>query len=162
MSRPYRSAGRSVFGTSEGQVSLPKPLKRPTQERARSTAQRSTTALFKFVFAAVGRSVDARARRGDRLRNGALYEYFPNRDVLLSGYARHAVEARLELARERACIPDLEPEERVAQPVRAMLDVGGRAAVGTRVARASLTSGNAGVCSARSSMCGRAPSRPGR
>jgi len=125
VSRPYHGASRPAFGTLGGRFSLPKPLKLPTQDRAKFTVQ----ALYDgFVRICVRDGWDAMSMRAladeTGYAVGTLYEYFPNRDALLAGYVRHAIEARLELAREQACIPDLAPEERVARLVRAMLGIG--------------------------------------
>ena len=125
MSRSYHGAGRPVFGTPGERVSLPKPLKRPVQARAKFTVQALYDGFVRICVRDGWDSVSMRALAEETgYAVGTLYEYFPNRDALLSGYVRHAVEARLALARERACIPDLAPEERVARLVRAMLGTG--------------------------------------
>ena len=108
VSRPYHGASRPAFGTLGGRVSLPKPLKRPTQDRAKFTVQALYDGFVRICVRDGWDSVSMRALAEETgYAVGTLYEYFPNRDALLSGYVRHAIEARLELAREQACIPDL-------------------------------------------------------
>jgi AcrR family transcriptional regulator len=125
VSRPYHGASQPAFGTPGGRVSLPKPLKRPMQDRAKFTVQALYDGFVRICVRDGWDSVSTRALAEETgYAVGTLYEYFPNRDALLSGYVRHAIEARLELAREEACIPDLVPEERVARLVRAMLGSG--------------------------------------
>jgi hypothetical protein len=68
VSRSYRGAGRSVFGTLGGRVSLPKPLKRPTQDRAKFTVR--DTLRLGPVLGLTGRA-SRQERVGRRPRNGA-------------------------------------------------------------------------------------------
>src|SRR5687768_6269239 len=79
----------------------PKPLKRPAQARAKFTVQAVYDAFVRIW------QRDGWARlttRGVALETGisvgTLYEYFPNKQALLSGYVRHSIE-RLVAALER-------------------------------------------------------------
>jgi len=103
----------------------PKPLKRPSQERARFT-----------VDAIYGAFVRIWRRDGwDRLTTravaleagvsvGTLYEYFPNKLALLSGYVRHCMEVLLaEIDRQAVQPAGLAWEQRVHQLVRLLCGV---------------------------------------
>jgi AcrR family transcriptional regulator len=95
---------RRKSGTGFGNANRPagpaperaRPLKRPSQARARFTVQ----AIYE-AFVRIWRTdgPDAATTRSVALEAGysvgTLYEYFPNRDALLSGYVRLIVEAML-------------------------------------------------------------------
>lgn len=50
---------------------------------------------------------------------GTLYEYFPNKEALLSGYVRHCMDRLLEMLEEQVIAPaDLSWEERLHRLVR--------------------------------------------
>ncbi|SDP82826.1 DNA-binding transcriptional regulator, AcrR family [Ralstonia sp. 25mfcol4.1] len=105
MTSLYRRKTASGFGNSSGPAGAAercaKPLKRPSQARARFTVQAIYEAFVRIwrrdgPAAATTRMVALEAGYSV----GTLYEYFPNRDALLSGYVRHIVETML--ARIRA------------------------------------------------------------
>ena len=81
-----------------------KPLKRPSQARARFTVQAIYDALVR-IWERDG--WDRLTTRSVALETGisvgTLYEYFPNKLALLSGYVRHGVE-RLVAAIDREAV----------------------------------------------------------
>lgn len=105
----YRRKSDTGFGNASGS-SVPahgraKPLKRPSQARARFTVQAIYEAFVRIwrtegPEAATTRAVALQAGYSV----GTLYEYFPSRDALLSGYVRHIVETIL--ARMKAEVTD--------------------------------------------------------
>jgi len=78
-----------------------KPLKRPAQARARFTVQAIYDAFVR-IWRRDGWS--QLTTRGVALETGiavgTLYEYFPNKQALLSGYVRHAMEELLRRLQE--------------------------------------------------------------
>ncbi|CAG2131993.1 hypothetical protein LMG31506_00945 [Cupriavidus yeoncheonensis] len=97
----YRRLPAAGFGNAErGQGAKPgrpaprsKPLKRPSQQRARFTVNAIYDAFVRIWRA---RGWDAVTTRAVALEAGfsvgTLYEYFPGKEALLSGYVRHTVE----------------------------------------------------------------------
>jgi AcrR family transcriptional regulator len=74
-----------------------KPLKRPVQERARFTVEAIYGAFVRIWRREGWSGVSTRAVALEAgVSTGTLYEYFPNREALLSGYVRHCIEATLE------------------------------------------------------------------
>ncbi|WP_244787884.1 TetR/AcrR family transcriptional regulator [Cupriavidus pauculus] len=151
MTSLYRRRTATGFGNTNGDAEpsegCAKPLKRPSQARARFTVQAIYDAFVRIwrrdgPAAATTRAVALEAGYSV----GTLYEYFPNRDALLSGYVRHIVETMLariraevteatalswrarvsHLVRLTCCDPDLqlpyfdlamlESEDRIAEP----------------------------------------------
>lgn len=81
---------------------LPAPHKRPKQARSQFTLQALYDAFVRIwrrdgAKAATMRAVAAEA--GYAI--GTLYEYFPNREAMLSGYYRHCLDALCLRLRER-------------------------------------------------------------
>ncbi|MBX3588309.1 MAG: TetR/AcrR family transcriptional regulator [Ramlibacter sp.] len=80
-----------------------KPLKRPSQARARFTVQAIYDA---FVRIWQRDGWDALTTRAVALETGiavgTLYDYFPNKAALLSGYVRHSLEALVQAIDEQA------------------------------------------------------------
>ena len=76
--------------------SLPKPKKRPTQERAKFTIQAIYDAFVRICrrdgLSAVTMK-DVAAEAGYAV--GTLYEYFPDKRALFSGYTRHTLDDML-------------------------------------------------------------------
>ncbi|MGL4287072.1 MAG: TetR/AcrR family transcriptional regulator [Phreatobacter sp.] len=75
---------------------LPKPLKRPSQARAKFTVQALYDAFVRIwrrdgPAAANTKAVAAEAG----FAVGTVYDYFPNREALFSGYVRHSLERLL-------------------------------------------------------------------
>lgn len=105
--------------------SLPKPKKRPTQDRAKFTLQ--------AIYDAYVRIWRARGVAAVTMRNvaeeagfaiGTLYEYFPNITALHSGYIRHTIDtmtARID--REVVAPPGLTWQARVGLMVRIICGV---------------------------------------
>jgi len=81
---------------------LPAPHKRPKQARSQFTLQALYDAFVRIwrrdgAKAATMRAVAAEAGYAV----GTLYEYFPNREALLSGYYRHCLDALCRRLRDR-------------------------------------------------------------
>jgi AcrR family transcriptional regulator len=75
---------------------LAKPLKRPSQARARFTVQAIYDAFVRIWQAQGWERLTTRAVALETgISVGTLYEYFPNKQALLSGYVRHAMDALL-------------------------------------------------------------------
>ena len=73
-----------------------KPLKRPVQERAKFTVEAIYGAFVRIWRREGWAGVSTRAVALEAgVSTGTLYEYFPNREALLSGYVRHCIEATL-------------------------------------------------------------------
>lgn len=97
-----------------------KPLKRPTQARAKVTVQAVFDAFVR-IWQRNGwaklttRSVALEAG----IAIGTLYDYFPSKTALYSGYVRYCIEALLQAVDEQAVQPaDLTWRERVHRLVR--------------------------------------------
>jgi AcrR family transcriptional regulator len=76
-------------------VSAPpaKPLKRPSQARARFTVQAIYDAFVRIWRKQGWEHLTTRAVALETgISVGTLYEYFPNKQALLSGYVRHGME----------------------------------------------------------------------
>jgi len=79
-------------------VSAPrvKPLKRPSQARARFTVQAIYDAFVRMWQAQGWERLTTRAVALEAgISVGTLYEYFPNKQALLSGYVRQGMDALL-------------------------------------------------------------------
>jgi AcrR family transcriptional regulator len=79
-------------------VSAPraKPLKRPSQARARFTVQAIYDAFVRIWQAEGWERLTTRAVALETgISVGTLYEYFPNKQALLSGYVRHGMDMLL-------------------------------------------------------------------
>ncbi|HEX8956682.1 MAG TPA: TetR/AcrR family transcriptional regulator [Burkholderiaceae bacterium] len=73
-----------------------KPLKRPVQERAKFTVEAIYGAFVRIWRRDGWAGISTRAVALEAgVSTGTLYEYFPNREALLSGYVRHCIEATL-------------------------------------------------------------------
>lgn len=60
---------------------------------------------------------------------GTLYDYFPSKEALHSGYVRHCIERLLQAVEEQAIAPaEMDWKERVGQLVRLLGGVAGEAA----------------------------------
>jgi|SRR5436305_1377974 len=83
---------------AQASVSAPraKPLKRPSQARARFTVQAIYDAFVRLWRAQGWERLTTRAVALETgISVGTLYEYFPNKQALLSGYVRHGMDALL-------------------------------------------------------------------
>src|SRR6218665_3244762 len=97
-----------------------KPLKRPTQARAKVTVQAIFDAFVRIWQRDGWPRLTTRAVALETgVAVGTLYDYFPNKTALLSGYVRHCIEALLaEIDRQAVAPPDLRWGERVGKLVR--------------------------------------------
>lgn len=101
MPRIYRRAPVPGFGNDEAAATAPpspatprsKPLKRPSQQRAHFTVNAIYDAFVRIWRRHGWEGVTTRAVALEAgFSVGTLYEYFPGKDALLSGYVRHTVE----------------------------------------------------------------------
>jgi AcrR family transcriptional regulator len=105
-----------------------KPLKRPTQQRAKATVQ----AIFDTYVRIWQR--DGWSRLTTRavaleagVAIGTLYDYFPNKHALHSGYVRYCVEQLLQAIDAQAVAPTaLAWHERIRRLVRTLAGVDSR------------------------------------
>lgn len=124
MTRLYRRAGRAGFGNAaatDGAAARPaRPLKRPSQQRARFTVAAIYEAFVRIWQARGWAGVTTRAVALEAgCSVGTLYEYFPNKEALLSGFVRHAIERLLaRIEDEAAHAPAADWRERVGRLVR--------------------------------------------
>lgn len=121
----YRRSARSGFGKPAKEApARSKPLKRPTQARGKFTVQAIYDAFVR-IWNEMG--WDGVTTRKVALESGVavgtLYDYFPDKDALLSGYVRHCVEALLGRLDVDVIAPiDLPWRERLARLVRITCD----------------------------------------
>ena len=102
-----------------------RPLKRPRQARARFTVQ-AIYGAFVRIWQRDG--WDKLTTRNVALETGiavgTLYDYFPNKTALLSGYVRHCIEALLAAIERDAVQPAGLPwEQRIHRLVRLVCGV---------------------------------------
>ncbi|MEQ1683714.1 MAG: TetR/AcrR family transcriptional regulator [Burkholderiaceae bacterium] len=94
----YERQPRDGFGSQ----ARPKPLKRPAQARAKFTVQAIYDAFVRIWQRDGWTGVTTRAVALEAgVSVGTLYEYFPNKQALLSGYVRHGIEALITAMCER-------------------------------------------------------------
>jgi AcrR family transcriptional regulator len=75
---------------------LPKPRKRPIQDRAKFTIEAIYGAFVRIWTRDGAQAVTMRAVAEEAgFAIGTLYEYFPNKTALHSGYVRHAIDRLL-------------------------------------------------------------------
>lgn len=90
------SPQRKPRGTAVGKTAG-KPLKRPAQARAKVTVQAIYDAFVRIWRDRGWGGVTTRAVALETgISVGTLYDYFPNKHALLSGYVRHCVDVLLE------------------------------------------------------------------
>lgn len=102
-----------------------RPLKRPRQARARFTVQ-AIYGAFVRIWQRDG--WDKLTTRNVALETGiavgTLYDYFPNKTALLSGYVRHCIETLLAAIEREAVQPACLPwEQRIHRLVRLVCGV---------------------------------------
>lgn len=121
MYRRKPAGGFGNAGTAAGPAPGPaRPLKRPSQQRARFTVN----AIYEaFVRIWLARGWDGVTTRAVALEAGCsvgtLYEYFPNKEALLSGYVRHTIELLLaRIGAEVVDAPGLDWRTRIVRLVR--------------------------------------------
>lgn len=97
-----------------------KPYKRPVQARAKFTVEAIYGAVVRIWRRNGWAAVTTRAVALEAgIAVGTLYDYFPNREALLSGYVRMQLERMLErLDREVVAVSDLAWQERVRRLIR--------------------------------------------
>lgn len=97
-----------------------KPLKRPTQARAKVTVQAVFDAFVGIWQREGWTGVSTRAVALETgIAVGTLYDYFPNKTALLSGYVRHCIEALVKAIDTQAVNPPaLTWQQRVHHMVR--------------------------------------------
>lgn len=79
-----------------------KPLKRPSQARARFTVQAIYDAFVRIWQTQGWERLTTRAVALETgISVGTLYEYFPNKQALLSGYVRHGMDKLLKAIDEQ-------------------------------------------------------------
>ena len=102
-----------------------KPLKRPSQARARFTVQAIYDAFVRIWRRDGWERLTTRAVALETgISVGTLYEYFPNKLALLSGYVRHNIEVLVAAVEREAVQPvGLSWRQRVHQLVRLMCGV---------------------------------------
>ncbi|NEX64663.1 TetR/AcrR family transcriptional regulator [Noviherbaspirillum sp. 17J57-3] len=92
----YRKRAADRFGKSSSGWSAAKPLKRPSQARAKFTVQAIFDAFVRIWRTKGWEGVTTRAVALETgVSVGTLYDYFPNKEALLSGYVRHCIDALL-------------------------------------------------------------------
>jgi len=80
----------------------PKPLKRPAQARAKFTVRAIYDAFVRIWQRDGWERLTTRAVALETgVSVGTLYEYFPNKQALLSGYVRHAIESLVAALSQR-------------------------------------------------------------
>jgi AcrR family transcriptional regulator len=96
-------------------ATVSKPLKRPSQPRAKFTVQAIYDAFIRIWRRQGWVGVTTRAVALETgIAVGTLYDYFPNKEALLSGYVRHCLDSLLEsLAQEATLSPGLTWQQRV-------------------------------------------------
>lgn len=98
----YSRPPSSGFGKS----AAAKPRKRPTQARAVFTVQAIYDAFVRIWRQHGWAGVTTRAVALETgVSVGTLYDYFPNKAALLSGYVRHGVEQLLQAIEQQAVAP---------------------------------------------------------
>ena len=100
--------------------SRPKPLKRPTQSRAKATVQAIFDTYVRIWQRDGWERVTTRAIALEAgVAVGTLYDYFPSKQALHSGYVRHCIEVLLQAVDEQAVQPkDLSWQQRLSRLVR--------------------------------------------
>lgn len=113
------------FGNQDASASSPrkqrvKPLKRPLQARAKFTVQAIYDGFVRIWRSRGWEGVTTRAVALETgVSVGTLYEYFPNKQALLSGYVRHCIDALLAAIEQQVIQPiDLPWQARVQRLVR--------------------------------------------
>lgn len=97
-----------------------KPYKRPVQARAKFTVEAIYGAVVRIWRRSGWTAVTTRAVALEAgIAVGTLYDYFPNREALLSGYVRMQLERMLErLDREVVAASDVTWQERICRLIR--------------------------------------------
>lgn len=104
-----------------------KPLKRPTQARAKATVQAIFDTYVRIWQRDGWQRLTTRAIALEAgVAVGTLYDYFPSKHALHSGYVRHCIEALLERIEVQAVQPaGLSWRERLGRLVRLLAGLDG-------------------------------------
>tara|TARA_Y100000780_G_scaffold232288_1_gene262216 strand:+ start:5936 stop:6586 length:651 start_codon:yes stop_codon:yes gene_type:complete len=107
-----------------------KPLKRPTQARAKVTVQAIFDTYVRIWQRDGWQRITTRAVALEAgVAVGTLYDYFPSKEALHSGYVRYCIERLLHAVQEQAVTPvGLSWQQRVERLVRLLGGVAGDAA----------------------------------
>lgn len=118
--RPQTGFGNRKGHAQPGSRPRPKPLKRPVQARAKFTVQAIYDAFVRIWRTHGWEGVTTRAVALETgVSVGTLYDYFPNKHALLSGYVRHCIDVLIEEIERQAIQPEgLAWHERVSRLVR--------------------------------------------
>lgn len=93
-----------------------KPLKRPRQARAVFTVEAIYQAFVRIWQRDGWAAVTTRAVALEAgFAVGTLYEYFPSKQALFSGYVRHCIEQLLQHIDEQVIAPELDWRSRVSR-----------------------------------------------
>lgn len=113
MTRMMKNKVKTSLTSAPAAVS--KPLKRPTQPRAKFTVQAIYDAFIRIWQREGWAGVTTRAVALETgIAVGTLYDYFPNKEALLSGYVRHCLDSLLaNLAKEATLSSGLSWQQRV-------------------------------------------------
>jgi AcrR family transcriptional regulator len=116
----YSRRPSSGFGKPVPAPSIAKPLKRPTQARAVFTVQAIYDAFVRIWRQHGWAGVSTRAVALETgVSVGTLYDYFPNKAALLSGYVRHCMDQLLQAIEQQAVAPPhLKGEQRLQALIR--------------------------------------------
>ncbi|MEH6565260.1 MAG: TetR/AcrR family transcriptional regulator [Halopseudomonas sp.] len=106
----------------------PKPLKRPTQSRAKATVQAIFDTYVRIWQRDGWERITTRAIALEAgVAVGTLYDYFPSKQALHSGYVRHCIEALLQAIEQQAVEPeDLRWQQRLGSLVRLLCGAEGQ------------------------------------
>jgi AcrR family transcriptional regulator len=120
-----RAAGIARVRIAPGMTQRPaapraKPLKRPTQARARFTVQAIYDALVRiWQRDGLERVTTREVALETGIAVGTLYDYFPSKTALISGYVRHCIESLTQAIDEQCVQPAGRPwPERLHDLVR--------------------------------------------
>lgn len=106
----------------------PKPLKRPTQSRAKATVQAIFDTYVRIWQRDGWEKITTRAIALEAgVAIGTLYDYFPSKQALHSGYVRHCIEVLLQAVEQQAVLPtELGWQQRLSRLVRLMCGADGQ------------------------------------
>ncbi|WP_296445299.1 TetR/AcrR family transcriptional regulator [Rhodoferax sp. UBA5149] len=102
--RPLSSGfGKPQAASAEAPTPRAKPLKRPLQARAKFTVQAIYDAFVRIWRSDGWGGLTTRAVALETgVSVGTLYDYFPSKDALLSGYVRHCMDTLLQAIEAQA------------------------------------------------------------
>lgn len=111
--------GNRGAAIAPGQKPRTKPLKRPQQARAQFTVEAIYQAFVRIWQRDGWAAVTTRAVALESgFAVGTLYEYFPSKQALLSGYVRHSIEQLLRSIDAQVIAPQLDWRSRVSLLLR--------------------------------------------